>query len=117
MPRPSSRCGGVLTVGLLSPAPRRVTQHFDAGRPHDLGALGPCLSAHGVTHPLLELRIEGGRPRHGDREARGGSHRDATRAVDEPTTIDAKAGDGTTAKGLRRALGRHLQEPEPEVAY
>jgi hypothetical protein len=108
---------GVLTVGLLRTAPRRVTQDFDAGGTHDIGALGPRLSAHGVTHPLLQLRIEGGRPRHGDREAGGGSHRDATGPVGEPATLDAKAGDRTTGEGLRRALGRHLEKSEPEVAF
>ncbi len=61
----------VLAVGLLGPPPCRVTQDVDAHASVEVGADGTELAADGLAHSLLEARVPGRPPGHGDREAGG----------------------------------------------
>ena len=111
---------GVLAVGLLGPAPRRVAQQVDADAAEEVGALGPGLDPDGVTDLLLQAGIERRAPGHRHGERRRAAHDHAARAVGEGDAGDAPRreapghdGRGVVALGhLEIALQRRAVTPD-----
>ena len=60
---------GVLTIGLLRPAPGRVAEQVDAHSPEEVGTLDTRFHADGIPDALLQANIPGCAARHRDREA------------------------------------------------
>ena len=91
---------GVLAVGLLGSSPARIAHQVDAHAREVVGVLGDGLVRDGLAEAVLQLRIEGGRPQHGHREAGGIAHHNAPGPVGEG---HGRYTQTLAAAGLQRA--------------
>ena len=60
----------LFAVSLLTPAPARIIRHIDAYSRKKIAAKSPHFFADAVSHLLLQSRVKGSSPCHGNREAR-----------------------------------------------
>jgi hypothetical protein len=89
---------GVLAVGLLRPAPRRVAQHVHADGAGEGGARGAQLAPDCLADPLLELGVPGRASAYGDGEAGSVADDRSSRPVGEcdagqPDAFDLRGGE------------------------
>src|SRR5207302_8620840 len=91
---------GVLTVGLLGPAPGRVAQEVHAHAAVERGPGRPELEADSVADAVLEVRVECRAARHAHREAGARAHDDTAGAIAEPKAGHAKSLDGGGGPGV-----------------
>jgi hypothetical protein len=106
---------GVLAVGLLRAAPRRVPEQVDAHAAEEVAALRADLRADGRADALLELRVPGRAAGHRDREGGRAPDDRTAGAVAEAEPWDAEPLDGAGHDRLEVVpLAHHLRHPRPE---